>query len=172
MKHLRCSLYLFTPLTFLLFACNSNNNTPAAQATIDSLTKQVQTLKATQQQLETNKKMVADFYQQLFGDKDVSVIDKYISDPYIQHNPILPDGKEPLKEACTKWFKGLPKEKIDIQHLSAEDNLVYIHTKEVHPGIKTVSVMDIFKIENGKIVEHWDLGQDVPEKSANPHPMF
>ncbi|MFZ1080524.1 MAG: ester cyclase [Candidatus Kryptoniota bacterium] len=123
------------------------------------------------QTLEGNKKMVADFYQQLFGDKDIRVIDKYIGDTYIQHIPYLTDGKQALIDACKKWFKDPPKEKIDIQHLAADGNLVFIHTKS-HDGKKTISVIDIFRIENGKIVEHWDVGQEVPEKAANSHPMF
>jgi predicted SnoaL-like aldol condensation-catalyzing enzyme len=121
--------------------------------------------------LEKNKKMVADFYQELFGDKDTNAINKYIGDVYIQHNPTLPDGKQALIDACKKWFKGQPKEKIDIQHIAADGNLVFIHTRS-HEGSKTFSVIDIFRIEDGKIVEHWDVGQAVPEKSANSHPMF
>ena len=118
-----------------------------------------------------NKKLVADFYQQLFGDKDVSAIDKYIGNVYIQHNPGLPDGPEALKAGATQWFKGAPKEKIDIQHLAADGNLVFIHLKSKN-GEKVNSVIDIFKVENGKITEHWDVIQEVPAKSANPHPMF
>ena len=58
-----------------------------------------------------------------------------------------------------------------IQHLNAEGDFVYIHTKS-KMGPKTVSIIDVFRIENGKIAEHWDVIQEVPEKSANPHPMF
>lgn len=121
--------------------------------------------------LEHNKKMVAEFYQKLFGDKDINSINEYIGDVYIQHNPYVADGKQALIKACKQWFKGEPKEKIDIQHIAADGNLVFIHTKS-HEGSKTLSVIDIFRIENGKIVEHWDVAQAVPEKAANSHPMF
>lgn len=165
------TLLSLTSFIFLLFSCNSNDNGTTTQANIDSLNKQIQTLSDNQKQIESNKKLVADFYQELFGDKEVNAIDKYIGETYIQHNPSVADGKEALKQAVTQWFKGAPKEKIDIQHLSAEGSLVYIHTKSKR-GPATVSTIDIFRFEKGKIVEHWDVSQEVPEKSANSHPMF
>jgi predicted SnoaL-like aldol condensation-catalyzing enzyme len=150
---------------------NKPGSDKANELKIDSLTQQITLLTDSQNLEDINKKMVADFYQQLFGDKDTTAIDRYIGDIYIQHNPALPDGKEALKNAVSQWFKGAPKEKINIQHLAADGDLVYIHTK-TQSGNKTSSVLDIFRIEKGKIVEHWDVIQDVPEKSANAHPMF
>lgn len=158
-------------LTLLLSSCDNKGDSKRTQVLIDSLNNQIQTLSVTQNKVEANKKLVADFYQELFGDKNVDAIDKYIADDYIQHNPALPDGKESLKQGATQWFKGAPKEKIDIQHLSADGDLVYIHTRTKF-GPKTMSVIDIFRLDNGKIVEHWDVIQEVPEKSANAHPMF
>jgi predicted SnoaL-like aldol condensation-catalyzing enzyme len=165
------SLLSMTSLTFLLLSCDSKDNSTATLTTIDSLNQQIQILSDSQKQVDANKTLVADFYQELFGDKEVSAIDKYIGETYIQHNPSVADGMEALRQAVTQWFKETPKERIDIQHLSADGNLVYIHTKSKR-GAATVSVIDIFKVENGKIVEHWDVAQEAPEKSANHHPMF
>lgn len=123
------------------------------------------------QQLEANKKMVAEFYQQLFGDKNPEVILKYLAESYIQHNPSLPDGRDAIYNAVKVWFKDAPKEKVDIQRIAADGDLVYLHVRS-KMGAKTVAVVDIFRIENGKIAEHWDVIQEVPEKSANSHPMF
>jgi predicted SnoaL-like aldol condensation-catalyzing enzyme len=123
------------------------------------------------QQTEANKKMVAEFYQQLFGDKDAESILKYLAESYIQHNPALPDGRDAIYNACKIWFKDAPKEKVDIQRIIADGDLVMLHVRNKR-GSKTTAVVDIFRIENGKIAEHWDVIQDVPEKSANNHPMF
>ncbi|NJO25474.1 MAG: SnoaL-like domain-containing protein [Bacteroidia bacterium] len=154
-----------------LFSCDANKDSSNVVAETDSLRTRAKELLNEQQKVEANKKLVADMYQQLFGDKDISAIDKYMTDGYIQHNPALQDGKEALKQGASQWFKGAPKEKVDIQHLNAEGDFVYIHTKS-RMGPKTFSVIDIFRIENEKIAEHWDVIQEVPEKSANPHPMF
>lgn len=121
---------------------------------------------------EANKKLVMNFYQQLFGDKDFSAIDKYLSKDYIQHNPSVADGSEALKTATKNWFKGAPKEKIVAEHLAAEGDLVFIHKKEVSADGKITAIMDIFRVKNKKIVEHWDVIQEAPENSINQHPMF
>ena len=163
MKNIRCSLFILSVMLFAMASC-VNRDTQAKLAIADSLSKQ-----ATM--LSLNKKMVAEFYQEFFGDKNIAALDKYLAPNYIQHNPGLPDGREALRQGATVWFKGAPKTKIDIQHLSADGDLVYIHTKS-KMGDKTNSVIDIFRIEDGKIAEHWDVIQEVPEKSPNPHPMF
>jgi predicted SnoaL-like aldol condensation-catalyzing enzyme len=166
----KLSMLLAFTVVFLM-SCNVENDNHALTAKLDSLNMELKTITAIEATEESNKKIVAEFYQQLFGDKDVSAIDQYLLPTYIQHNPSLPDGSEPLKKAVTQWFTGAPKEKIDIQHLSAEGDLVYIHLRS-KIGDKTFSVIDIFRIEHGKIAEHWDVLQEVPQKSANDHPMF
>jgi predicted SnoaL-like aldol condensation-catalyzing enzyme len=118
-----------------------------------------------------NKKMVMEFYQQLFGDKDAEAILKYLKEDYIQHNPMLPDGRDTLYKSVKIWFRNAPKGKVDFQRVVADGDLVILHIRN-KMGNKTSAVVDIFRIEDGKIAEHWDVIQEVPEKSANPHPMF
>lgn len=129
--------------------------------------------KATSQsELDYNKKLVTDFYQKIFGDKDFTNIDHYLLPTYIQHNPKVADGAKAFETAVKAWLKGTPKTKVDVQHIGAEGDLVFLHVKNVLPDGKLQSVIDIFRIQDKKIAEHWDVHETVPEKSANAHPMF
>ncbi|QES88252.1 nuclear transport factor 2 family protein [Rhizosphaericola mali] len=123
-------------------------------------------------ELKHNKEVVLAFYQQVFGDKDLSHLDKYLLPTYIQHNPHVADGAAAFEKAASGWLKGAPKTKIDVQHIAADGDLVFIHLKNKLPGGKLQSTIDIFRMENGKIAEHWDVHELVPDSSANPHPMF
>ena len=120
---------------------------------------------------EVNKKMVVEFYQQFFGDKDLTAADRYLGDTYIQHNPGAANGREALKDLIGPLFKNAPKTKVDIRRVAADGDLVWLHIKGNYGG-KEVAIVDIFRIENGKIVEHWDVIQQVPQHAANDNTMF
>ena len=123
-------------------------------------------------QEEINKKIVLVFYQKLFGDKDASAIDAYLTKDYIQHNPAVADGSVALKNAVKQWFNGAKKEKIDVQHLAADGDLVFLHIKNTRTAGETNAIVDIFRLKNNKIVEHWDVIQEVPKATVSKHPMF
>lgn len=123
-------------------------------------------------QEEANKKLVLNFYQKLFGDKDLSAIDKYIAEDYIQHNPTVGDGREALKNAAKGWFVGAKKELVDIPHSAGEGDLVFLHIRRHLSEGKDRAIVDIFRVKNNKIVEHWDVIQDTPDNAVNDHPMF
>lgn len=131
-----------------------------------------QNKKIPQSELDYNKKLVTDFYQKIFGDHDFTNIDHYLLPTYIQHNPKVADGAEAFEKAIKEWLKDAPKKKVDVQHIAAEGDLVFVHIKNIMPDGKLQSVIDIFRIENKKIAEHWDVHETVPETSANGHPMF
>jgi len=117
---------------------------------------------------ERNKRIVLRFYQELFGDKDLTAIDRYISAAeYIQHNPTVADGSVAFKTAATTWFQGASKVKVDIRRVAADGDLVWVHVKDGNQAI-----VDIFRLSCGKIVEHWDVIQNIPSSAANTHPMF
>jgi predicted SnoaL-like aldol condensation-catalyzing enzyme len=155
-----------------LISCgHQNSQISKDQAKIDSLNNQLSALHESINKTEGNKKLVTDFYQEIFGDKNVDAIDKYLLESYIQHNPSLPDGRDALKKAAKEWFKDAPREQVDFQHTGADGDMVYLHVRSKQ-GNKTISVVDIFRVENGRIAEHWDVIQEVPAKAANAHPMF
>ena len=169
-------IYLsFLPVVIIFFgflSCQNETSTKEQKVSFtDSIQQELKLFIQDNEKTSTNKKLVTDFYQEVFGNKNIEAIDTYIGETYIQHNPYLADGKGALKEALKVWFKGAPKEKIDIQHIGAEGDLVYLHTRSKN-GNKVNSIIDIFRLEKGKIVEHWDVIQEVPEHAANPHPMF
>ena len=120
---------------------------------------------------EANKKMVVAFYQAFFGDQDFSSAEKYLAPGYIQHNPTLPDGRDALVKRFKAFFANVPKRKEDIRRVAADGDLVWLHVR-VPLENGPASFVDIFRVKDGKIVEHWDTIQAIPEKSANPHPMF
>ncbi len=95
---------------------------------------------------EANKKLVLAFYQEVFGDKEVEAMDKYIDEEtYIQHNPAVADGREALKTAAKVWFTGKEKETIDVQRIGADGDIVYLHLKGKKEG-KVASIMDMFRV--------------------------
>lgn len=120
-----------------------------------------------------NKKIVLDFYEQFFNQHDLSAASRYIGDTYIQHNPGVPNGREAFVKVFAQVFAKFPQRHSEISQAIAEGNLVAVHVHTVSaPGERGSAIVDIFRLDQGKIVEHWDVIQAVPEKSANENTMF
>ena len=123
--------------------------------------------------LEANKKIVVDFYNKGLNDKDYDAAAKYFGPRYIQHNPGGADGPQAFRKFVTFLKEKFPNSHNEIKRVIAEGDLVVLHVHSVRtPGERGRAIVDIFKVEDGKIVEHWDVIQDVPEKSANDNTMF
>lgn len=123
--------------------------------------------------LEANKKVVIDFYEKGLNQKDYDAAAKYFGPKYIQHNPGAPDGPEGFKRLVTLLKEKFPNSHNEIKHVFADGDYVILHVHSVRePGTRGRAIVDIFRLENGKIVEHWDVIQDIPEKSANTNTMF
>lgn len=123
---------------------------------------------------EQNKKLVRDFYELAFNaHKPTEAAKRYIGDKYIQHNPFVPNGAAAFYEHFEVEFKKHPKSHVVIYRALADGDLVALHLNskqdDADPGR---AIVDIFRVENGKIVEHFDVIQPVPEKTANGNTMF
>jgi predicted SnoaL-like aldol condensation-catalyzing enzyme len=122
---------------------------------------------------EANKKLVREFYDKALNEKDYEAAAKYLGSKYTQHNPRAADGAEGLK-SYLEFLKGkFPKSRSEIKRVFAEGDYVILHVHAVRePGTKGQAIIDIFKVADGKIVEHWDVVQDVPEQALNSNTMF
>ncbi|MGL6162205.1 nuclear transport factor 2 family protein [Microbulbifer sp.] len=125
--------------------------------------------------LESNKKLVVDFYTEVLFYGKSEAIDKYIGEVYIQHNPNLGDGKEALRQLIKSFpprEKGAPPTG-EIVRVVAEGDLVVLHVKNYGwPAPNGGAIVDIFRVENNKITEHWDVIQAIPDSSKNNNTMF
>ena len=123
--------------------------------------------------LEANKKIVVDFYEKGLNQKDYDAAAKHFGPRYIQHNPNAPDGPEGFKGLVTFLKEKFPNSKSEIKRVFAEGDYVILHVHSVRePGQRGRAIVDIFRLENGKVVEHWDSVQPVPDKPANSNTMF
>lgn len=122
---------------------------------------------------EYNKKLVVKAFDQLLVDKDVSAIDRYWGPEYEQHNPNIPNGVDGVKAGLGAYFKAFPQLKVEPKRVIAEGDLVAVHSHYIPaPGERGQAIVDLFRVRCGKIVEHWDVIQDVPATSANDNTMF
>jgi predicted SnoaL-like aldol condensation-catalyzing enzyme len=122
---------------------------------------------------EANKKTVLEFYEKALNQKDFDAAAKFIGPRYVQHNPTAPDGPEGFKAFLGFLREKFPDSHSEIKRAFADGDYVILHVHSVREKASHGrAIVDIFKLENGKIVEHWDVVQDVPEKSANTNGMF
>jgi predicted SnoaL-like aldol condensation-catalyzing enzyme len=121
-----------------------------------------------------NKEVVLAFYEKGLNQKDADAALKYVGPRYTQHNPLVEDGPEGFRKAIEYLKEKYPQSHSEITKVFADGDYVILHVHAVRdPGAaRGLAIVDIFKLEDGKIVEHWDVIQPVPEKSANGNSMF
>ncbi|WP_043434991.1 nuclear transport factor 2 family protein [Arthrobacter sp. I3] len=98
--------------------------------------------------------------------------DFLVAEDYRQHNPTIPDGPEAAVRMLTPKFDGSPDSRFEVQRILVDGDLALVHVRASGPGRPDAAVTDIYRFENGRIVEHWDVLQPVPQDPVHDHPMF
>jgi predicted SnoaL-like aldol condensation-catalyzing enzyme len=126
----------------------------------------------TRSAVDDNRWLVVDFYRTVFVDRRVREgFERYVVEDYIQHNPLVPTGREAAVKLLGERIR--PETITEIKRVIAERDLVVLHVhSRANAQDRGRAIVDIFRVANGKVVEHWDMIQAVPEKSANDNTMF
>ncbi len=121
-----------------------------------------------------NRALVIDYLRMLFGEKKVAqAVETYAADNIVQHNPNIGDGREPIIAFLDGLMAAHPAATWEIKRVVAEGDLVVVHTHlTLSPDDRGMAVVDIFRVADGKVVEHWDVLQPVPAQAANDNTMF
>ncbi|UCH65818.1 MAG: nuclear transport factor 2 family protein [Ignavibacterium sp.] len=123
--------------------------------------------------LKENKQNAIEFYKMAYDGNPIKAAELYVGSKYIQHNPLVGDGVEPFIEYFERMKKEYPNKSIEFVRAVAEGDLVALHTHQTWPNNDEYVTMDFFRFdENGKIIEHWDSMQQIPETAANNNKMY
>lgn len=123
--------------------------------------------------LARNKKTVVAFYEAAINKKDFNAARKYMGDTYTQHNPTAADGHDGLRDWLADFARAYPRLRAEIKRVIAEGDYVMLHVYGVNgPSPNGTAVVDIFRLKDGKVVEHWDVIQPIPPEVQNGNSMF
>ncbi len=125
------------------------------------------------QDVEANKSNAVAFYRMAYMGNPAKAIADYVGEQYIQHNPLVGNGKQPFIDYFNEMNKDYPDKSIEFVRAIAQGDLVALHTHQIWPGNQQYVTMDFFRFDdNGKIVEHWDAMQEIPNATKNGNLMY
>jgi predicted SnoaL-like aldol condensation-catalyzing enzyme len=116
--------------------------------------------------------LIRDYFELVWNQGRTEEAERFLAEDLIQHNPNLPNGRKPLVDFIDGLRKQLPELHFDIHRTAAEGDLVFVHSLfTAQPGHRGIAVIDVFRVADGLIAEHWDLREDVPETTASGNPI-
>ncbi|HEU4410658.1 MAG TPA: nuclear transport factor 2 family protein [Polyangiaceae bacterium] len=123
-------------------------------------------------QAQANKALVANYYAKVWNAKRAGALAEFVAADYVQHNPQVPNGRAPLEQFLVGFFEQMPQSSFTVARLVADGDLVVAHCLfKAHEADRGTAVVDIYRVQDGKLVEHWDVKEAVPEATANGNPM-
>ncbi|MEU5385059.1 MULTISPECIES: nuclear transport factor 2 family protein [Kitasatospora] len=121
---------------------------------------------------EHNKQLVTQYLTTVWNDGETDEADRFLAEDLVQHNPNLPDGRKPVVEFVAGFKTQVPQGRFTIRRIAADQDLVFVHSHfTAQDGDRGMAVVDVFRIADGLIAEHWDVKENVPETTASGHPI-
>jgi predicted SnoaL-like aldol condensation-catalyzing enzyme len=124
---------------------------------------------------QKNREAVVAFYEEALIQRNVRAgFERYMSSDFLEHKADVPKGnREETIAFLESLIKNVPDPKWEVLRVAAENDLVFVHARFIPaPGAPPYAIADIFRMKDGRIVEHWDVVSAPPAEQRNPHPRF